>query len=90
MGRQGKAKVARMTDIITALNAITPLGLAAGLAIIIYLQIKNRGRVNHIATNHLHNLHELPQVAADIRAMRELLQTVNDNVVYLKARVNGK
>ena len=76
-----------MTDIITALNAITPLGLAAGLAIIIYLQIKNKGRVNHLATNHFH---ELPQMAADIRAMRELLQTVNDNVVYLKARVNGK
>ncbi len=76
-----------MADLVTALNALTPLGLAGGLAYIIYVLAKQKKQVSNLQTNHLH---ELPEMAADLRAMRELLQSVNDNVIYVRARINGR
>lgn len=76
-----------MIDIIHALNSLTPLGLAGGLGYVIYLLVKNQRKVHQIGANHLH---ELPQIASDIRAMRDQLQTMNDHIIYIRARVNGK
>lgn len=79
-----------MTDItqaVAALNSLSPLAVIGLLAYVIYLQVKNQKGQTRIATNHLH---ELPQMAADLSDMKMLLQTMNDNIVYIRARVNGK
>jgi hypothetical protein len=48
-------------------------------------------KVETIASNHLH---ELPQIAADIRAMAESLQRIEvkmgEDFNYLKGRINGR
>ena len=84
---QAKPRCKEMADLVTALNALTPLGLAGGLAYVIYLLVKNQRKVHAIGANHLH---ELPQMAADIRAMRERMDSMNEHVVYIRARMNGK
>lgn len=76
-----------MAEIIQTLNGITPLGLAAGLAYVIYLQVTNRGRVANLETNHLH---ELPEMANTLRRIEAAMTEMRSDVVHIKARVNGK
>lgn len=79
--------------LISALNSLTPLGLAALLSFVIYMQIRaNKGQRN-IAENHLHGL---PEMAASIERMTESLERIeslmlqmNNNVTYIRARING-
>ena len=81
-------------DVLQTLNSFTPVGLAALLAYIIYLQILNGKEVDKVANNHLS---DLPEMNADIKKLvtlmenqQPLLQAINDNLIYIKARVNGK
>ena len=76
-----------MGELVQALNSVTPLGLAAGMGYIIYLQVKNKGRVKAIETNHLHGL---PEMAATLERIEAALKGINDNVIHIRARVNGK
>ena len=73
--------------LVTALNAVTPLTLAGGLAYIIYELIRQRQRIHNIADNHLHSL---PDVVEALKRIESTLKDVNDNIVYIRARVNGK
>ena len=79
--------MAEIAALVTSLNGLTPLGLAAGLAYVIYLLIKSKGQVSTITDNHLHGL---PDMANDLKEIKTLLQSMNDNIIYLKARSNGK
>lgn len=81
-------------ELIAALNSLTPLGLAGALAYIIYLQVKSKKAVREVSHNHLSGL---PGMQADIRTMTQqlmtivpLLQAINNNIIYVKARVNGR
>ena len=76
-----------MGELVSTLNSLSPLGLAGGLAFIIYLQIKQRGRVREIADNHLHGL---PEMAESLKRIELNLDAIRDHVVYLRARANGK
>lgn len=70
-------------DLIDKLNSLSPLGLAGGLAYIIYLQIKTRKSQDNLRINHVH---EIKEVLEDIKG---ILQVMNDNIVWIKAKING-
>lgn len=90
-----------MTELLEALNKVQPLGLAALLALIIYMQVKNQRNVKqvkqdveHVSGNHLSGL---PSMEADVRelvvtmkANNALLQAINSNTIYIRARLNGR
>ena len=81
-------------SIVEALNSITPLGLAAGLAYIIYQLAGRKGRLRNISENHLSGLPELEQNVTNLlAAMLRLEQTmgeVRDGINFLKGRINGR
>ena len=82
-------------EILTTLNSLSPLGVIALLAYIIFMMIKGKsdveGHVNSIKNN---DLHELPQMAENLRTIGETLQRIevsaSENFAYIKARINGK
>lgn len=76
-----------ITTVIAALNSVTPLALAAGLAYIIYLQIKNKKTVSSISDNHLSGL---PEMSATLIRMETTLNTIAADIAYVKGRLNGK
>jgi hypothetical protein len=83
-----------LTSLLTAANSMTPLGLAALLGVVIFLQVKNQRAVManqkgvaEISGNHLSGL---PDMANDLRDIKALLQNINDNVIYVRARINGR
>lgn len=76
-----------MVELFQSLNALSPLAVIALLAYVIFLQVKNQRGQSRIATNHLH---ELPEMMNALRRIEEALQKLNDNIVYIRARVNGK
>lgn len=78
-------------SIVTALNALTPLGLAAGLGYIIYHMIAKNGNIRTISDNHLS---DLPEIAEAMKDMAQILQRIEvaqgENFAYIKARLNGR
>jgi hypothetical protein len=82
-----------LQTIANALNSISPLGLAAALAYIIYLQVKTKRDVKVVSNNHLSGLPQLERDVQELvtitKAQNQLLQTMNDNIIYIKARTNG-
>lgn len=80
-----------MLDILSALASLSPLGVIALLAYVIYLLVTQRKEAGQrhrvLASNHLH---ELPAMADSLRRMEATLQSMNENIVWIKARINGK
>jgi hypothetical protein len=73
--------------IVHALNDITPLGLAAGLAFVIYSIIAKKGSIRLISDNHLSGL---PEMFAMLQRIEQSLAEIRDTLNYLKGRLNGK
>jgi hypothetical protein len=73
--------------IVEFLNSLTPLGLAGGLAYIIYQLVAKRGTVRTISDNHLSGL---PEMAASLERMERTLLEIRDGISFLKGRINGK
>jgi len=78
-------------NVVSALNTITPLGMAAGLGFIIYLLIAKRGPIRTISENHLSGL---PEMHATLIRMEEsdrrqegTLSEIRDGINYLKGRI---
>ena len=79
--------------IIGAFNSLTPLGLAGGLAFIIYHLTSKKGAVRGISENHLSGL---PEMNATLRRIEEsakrqetTLIDIRDGTNYLKGRISG-
>lgn len=83
-----------MVELLNTLNSMTPLSVIALLGIIIYMLVKNKKTVNAVAHNHLSGLPEMEQDVKEIVTLLKqqgpILQAINDNLIYVKARVNGK
>lgn len=79
--------IEELQQIVSGLNTLTPLGLAGLLALIMFYQSKNKTAMTDISDNHLSGL---PDMADSLRRIEGLLQNMNDNIVYIRARVNGK
>ena len=70
-------------EIAHIVNDVTPLGLAAGLAFIIYQLIAKKGRIRAISDNHLS---DLPAMAATLERIEVTLQNVHAGIEYLKGK----
>ena len=76
-----------LSQLLGYLNALTPLGLAGGLAYIVYLLVGKRGPINSISDNHLSSL---PDMVATLERIEKALCEIRDGISYLKGRVNGR
>lgn len=86
-----------MTEIVTlltVLNTLSPVGVIALLGLIIFMLVRAKydkkdmdKKVALISDNHLSGL---PDMASSLMRIEGLLQTMNDNIVYIRARMNGK
>lgn len=83
--------VAVVQGIVTGLNMLTPLGLAAGMAFIIYQFVAKKGSVKLISDNHLSGLPEMSDTLIRIEASnRRQESTLNDiakDISYVKGRI---
>lgn len=79
--------------LLTQLNTLSPLGVIALLGLIIYMLVKAKdakvdvdAKIDMIKDNHLHGL---PEMAEALKRIETVLQNMNDNIVWVKARING-
>jgi hypothetical protein len=80
---------------LTTLNSLSPLAVIALLGTIIFLLVKGKtaadGKVDTIASNHLH---ELPEIAETLRVMAETLRRMetkmSEEFAYLRGKLNGR
>ena len=79
--------------LVGAFNSLTPLGLAAGLAVIIYQLTSKKGAIRTISENHLSGL---PEMNATLLRMDETMKRqettlldIRDGINYLKGRSSG-
>ena len=82
-----------LIPLLNTLNTLSPLGLAALLGLIIFMLVKAKSAKAHmdsqistIAHNHLSGL---PDMAESLKRIETLLQNMNDNITWIKAKVNG-
>lgn len=77
--------------VVSALNAITPMGIIAALAFIIYQFVSKKGSVNLISNNHLSGLPEMNNTLLrieDSSKRQELwLQDIAKDINYVKGRI---
>lgn len=72
--------------LLAALNTLSPLGLAGLLGLVLWNQSRNRKAVAEVSENHLSGM---PDILDAVRRMEGLLLNINNNVIYLRARING-
>ena len=80
--------------LLQTLNTLSPLGVIAMLGLVIFMLVKAKSaksdmdeQIALISHNHLSGL---PEMAESLRRIESLLQTMNDNTTYIRARVNGR
>lgn len=76
--------------LLETLNSLSPLAVIALLGTVIFLLVKGKGDVDGKYTTITENhLHDLPDMVAALGRIETLMQNMNDNIIYIKARVNG-
>ena len=70
--------------LLQALNAMSPVGVIALLALIIYKQVQAARKVTKIETN---DLHTLPDMLETLQRIEVLMSR---EFSYIRARLNGK
>ena len=77
-----------LLQILQILSNFSPLGVIALLGVVIFMLVKAKqevaGKVDVLADNHLHEVND------SLRRIETLLQDINTNVIWLRARANGK
>lgn len=91
-----------LTSLLQTLNTLSPLAVIALLGVVLFMLVKAKGarlldipigqekiasQVDLISNNHLS---DLPKMVESLQRMEALLQNINDNIIYIRARVNGK
>jgi len=80
--------------IVAALNALSPLGLAAMLSFIIYQLVAKKGQIRTISENHLSGLPEmaatLERIEQALKGQQSTLSGIASDLSYLKGRLNGR
>jgi hypothetical protein len=80
-----------LISFLSALNTLTPLAVIGLLVLVLFYQSKNnttsRLSLFNLSNNHLSGL---PDMAASLERMETILKTINDNIVYIRARMNGR
>ena len=79
-----------LISLLGVLNTLSPLAVIALLGVIIFMLVKGKtaadSKVDTIVTNHLHSV---PDMAVSLERIEALLQSMNENIIWIKARVNG-
>ena len=75
-----------MSELFSFLTNVQPIGVIALLGLIIYILIGRRNDQKDLKDNHLH---ELPEIANTLRRMEVQQREIAENIVHIKARVNG-
>lgn len=75
-----------LVSLLSAINAFSPLGTTTLSLVIMGYLIYTRRAVEAVSNNHLSGL---PDMSADLKEMKMLLQAINDNIIYVRARING-
>lgn len=77
-----------IVTILQLLGSLSPVGVIALLAVVIYLLVRGETaadkKVELLTNNHLH------EVTDALARMENTLKTINDNIVHIKARINGR
>lgn len=72
---------------LQTLNTLSPIGIVALLAVVIFMLVRGRtaadAKLENVATNHLHEMPEL------VETMRDMNRTLIALDSYLRARLNG-
>lgn len=76
-----------LVSLLGTLNSLSPLAVIALLGLVLLLQARNKAAITEVTNNHLHGL---PDMAASLLRIEDLLQDVKDNTVFIKARINGR
>lgn len=76
-----------MNEIIQILTQATPFGAIALALVIILIQIRTKKEVKNTQSNHLHGL---PEMGETLKRIEEKLDKMNDNLIFIKAKINGK
>ena len=80
-----------MIPLLATLNDLSPLAVIALLALIILMQVRNRRSVTSLRDNHLHTLiGGLAEAVACLRRIEERQNSMNDCLIWIKARLNGQ
>jgi len=82
-----------LISLLATLNTLSPLAVIALLGLVIFMLVKAKeaksdvdAKVATITDNHLHGL---PDMEDSLKRIENLLQNMNDNIIYIRARVNG-
>ena len=82
-----------ITALLNTLNTLSPLAVIALLGLVIFMLVKAKAakvdvdrQVSIITDNHLHGL---PEMTESLKRIEGILQSLNDNIIYIKARING-
>lgn len=86
-----------ISNFLTSLNSVTPLGIITLLALVLFYQTKNMKATEKqhdtLVTMRGNDLHELPEMADDLRTLVETLQRMevkmSEEFSYIRARLNG-
>ena len=73
------------TILLKLIENPTQLGIIALLGVIIYMLVKSQMGQRNITENHLSCL---PELMNELREIKELMQKVNDNIIWIKSRIN--
>ena len=84
-----------LTELLTVLNNLSPIGLAAMLGLIIYMLVRGQRdtakQVQSVGDNHLH---ELPILVENSHKTVEILQRIEvrlaENFSVIRERLDGK
>lgn len=78
-------------ELLNTLNTLSPLAVIGLLGTVIFLLVKGKTatdtKVETLTTNHLH---DLPDMAESLKRIEGLLQGMNEHIIYIRARINGK
>ena len=86
--------VEAITTLFQVANTLSPLAVIALLVIVVImlLQAKNKNlldmpaQLDTLSNNHLSGL---PDMEDSLKRIETLLQSINDNIIYVRARING-
>ena len=74
-------------EILSIVNAISGLGFTGLVVVLAVPRLKKivfgNGEIKELKDNHLHTINET------LKRIEEKLETINENVIWLKAKSNG-
>ena len=70
--------------LLQALNAMSPIGVIALLALVIYKQVQAAKKVTKIETNDLHTLPDM------LETLQRIEVVMSREFSYIRARLNGR